>query len=58
MAVQSEASVLGSSCELGDKVNDFVKTDFVLVVFLIPPTSFGFTKNSKTLSRINVRSLI
>jgi len=36
MAVQSEASGLRSSRELGDE-RDFVKTDFVLVVYFIPP---------------------
>ena len=57
MAVESEAIGLRGSCELGDDAKDFVKSDFVLVVYFIPP-SFGFTKNSKSLSRIVVRSLI
>jgi hypothetical protein len=37
MTVQSEASGLRSSRELGDDDRDFVKTGFVLVVYFIPP---------------------
>jgi len=58
MAVQSVASGLRSSRELGDDDRDFVKTGFVLVVYFIPPTFFGFTKNSISLSPFDVRSLI
>ena len=62
MAVESEAIGLGSSRELGDDAKDFVKNGFVLVVYFnspLPPlTSFGFIKNSKPLSDIDVRSLI
>jgi len=38
MAVQSEASGLRSSRELGDDDMDSVKTGFVLVVYFILPT--------------------
>jgi len=59
MAVESEAIGLRNIRELGDDAKDFVKSDFVLVVYFIPhPPSFGFTKNSKSLYRIDVRSLI
>jgi hypothetical protein len=37
VAVHSDASGLRSSCELGDDKGDFVKTDFVLVVYFISP---------------------
>ena len=37
MAIESEAIGLRSSRELGDDAKDFVKTDFVLVVYFIPP---------------------
>jgi hypothetical protein len=40
MAVQSEASGLRSNRELGDEAKDFVITDFVLVVYLIPLQPF------------------
>ena len=57
MAVESEAIGLRNIRELGDDAKDFVKSDFVLVVYFIPP-SFRLTKNSKSLSRIDVSSLI
>jgi len=56
MAVQSEAIGLRSSRELGDDAKDFIKSYFVLVVYFIPP-SFGFTKNSISLSCIDLNSL-
>jgi len=38
MAVESEAIGLRSSGELGDDAKDFVKNDFVLVVYFNPPS--------------------
>jgi len=40
MAVESEAIGLQSSRELGDDAKGFVKSDFVLVVYFIPPPFF------------------
>ena len=56
MAVESEAIGLQSSRALCDDVKDFVKTAFVLVVYFTHTP--GFAKNSKPVTRIDVRSLI
>jgi hypothetical protein len=40
MTVEIEAKGLRSNRELGDDAKDFVITDFVLVVYLIPPQPF------------------
>jgi len=40
MAVESEAIGLRSSRELGDDAKDFVKSDFVLVVYFNNPPTF------------------
>jgi hypothetical protein len=42
MAGQNEASGLRNSRELGDEAKDSVKTDFVLVVYFIPPSPHFF----------------
>jgi hypothetical protein len=40
MAVESKAIGLQSSRELGDDAKNFIKTDFVLVVYFTPPPTF------------------
>jgi hypothetical protein len=40
MAVQSETDGFRISRELGEDAKDFVKSDFVLVVYFIPPPFF------------------
>ena len=56
MAVESEAIGLRSSREQFDDAKELVKTAFVLVVYFTHNP--GLTKNSKPVSRIDVRSLI
>ena len=56
MAVQSEASGLRSSRELGDDM-DSVETDFVLVVYFIPPPPPPFLLDSLKIRNLSLLSM-